>query len=317
MDCVERRIAEPWIVAGMGACGGLIAATGAWATLAQVPGVGVFETCCVVVLLLVTLVSAIAVARGSVATRVAIAAASMTVPAGVRLSELAGHEWPYIAWDHGPVANVAAVGGLLAAIGLLRRWTPARWLAAAAATVSMGGAALNSVPTLAHPDMITWSHLTTVGVSGLLALLLAGASMREAFGGGSTGALWSSREPVIRALRWTFGTNVAAIPMLLVYAWTQPVVVETADAAVVLAGVLTLAAGLCALRSLLGAIMLAVGGACLLALTVVTAWMAHDLGPVDPWIVSYYAVFWVPAGVISLATAGVMARPLLAALRRS
>jgi hypothetical protein len=94
------------------------------------------------------------------------------------------------------------------------------------------------------------------------------------------------------------------------------VVPATADAAVALAGLLAVAALLSALRKLVGALVLALGGASLLLLTGVTAWMAHDGAAMDPWIVSYYAVFWVPAGVVSLVTAGVMARPLLGVLRR-
>ena len=110
----------------------------------------------------------------------------------------------------------------------------------------------------------------------------------------------------MRTLRWSLVTALASAPMLLVYAVTQPIVPGTQEIAGALAVAQIIATLLCARRKLVGAILLSLFGAALLAFTILCAMATHASNAIDPWIMTYYAVFWIPAGVVSVATGAVL-----------
>ncbi|MCP4448639.1 MAG: hypothetical protein GY811_25375 [Myxococcales bacterium] len=69
---------------------------------------------------------------------------------------------------------------------------------------------------------------------------LIGAKQREHFERNAS-PLWSSRDPMLRSIRLTMMSFMTAIPLLLVYAWMQPIVDSTATTALPLAVFLSLA----------------------------------------------------------------------------
>jgi hypothetical protein len=126
-------------------------------------------------------------------------------------------------------------------------------------------------------------------------------------------AAWTRPDPVMRALRLSVIASFVAVPMLLVYAWIQPIVPATATTAVVLAAALALGATLALRGKLVGALLLVVSGAGLLGQTLASALLAE--GPQQGAVIGYYAVFWTPAAVLALVTGALMVRPTLRLLR--
>jgi hypothetical protein len=106
---------------------------------------------------------------------------------------------------------------------------------------------------------------------------------------------------------------LVAVPMLLVYAWMQPIVPATVVPAQLVAAVLTLGVAAAARGRVLGALLLVVGGAGLLVVTAAT-YFGAEAGTTR--VASYYVVFWLPAALTSLACAGLLAGPVLRLLRR-
>ena len=104
-----------------------------------------------------------------------------------------------------------------------------------------------------------------------------------------------------------------AVPMLLVYAWMQPLVAATKPTALMLAALLAVGGFLGVRGKLVGALLLVVGGAGLGAQTAATI----ALMPAGPnhSVAYYYAAFWAPAALILLVTGCLLARPTLRLLR--
>lgn len=207
--------------------------------------------------------------------------------------------------------------GLLALniVGLWRGHFLARWLSLALAGGGILSSGLNLAPFATEASQYTWT--LAIGMAGatlILANLLA-PEQREHFEENAS-ALWSSPDPLLRSLRISMMSLMAAIPLLLVYTWMQPIVDETATTGLPLAIFLSLAVIASAKRMVVGAIALVIGGIALLVQTGVTLVLAHQsANPVDGDVALYYAVFWGLAGIATLVAGARMVSPVLKLLR--
>ena len=252
------------------------------------------------------------IARERPDLRILAAAALSLGPLAENLAELAGYVPPVVLWKHPAMALLSALVCTVGAVGLVQRRAWARWLALAGAAAGVGSAGLNGIGTvLEQPCLHTCLFALSFGFSAAVGVALLGPSVRAEFER-DRDAVWASPDPIAKRLRWMVLTQLVAIPMLVVYALIQPIVPATATAALVLAGVLGASAGLCLARKLVGALGLAIAGPALLVLTAVTAWQAQAAGGFPLLrIASYYACFWLPAGVVASATAIALIRPVL------
>ena len=241
--------------------------------------------------------------RRHVGSRLALGATGLAMPPVLWLVERCGHDVGSLAGERGPVAAVFAAVCTLTILGVARRQLWAWWLACAGAVTGALSAGLNGIGSLSSPDFHTWSAGTVFGAVCIALVGLLGRDVRRAFQDGAhTNPVWKTTDPVIVALRWTIGTSLVALPMLLVYAWTQPVVPATATPAIVLAALLAISGVLAIGRKLVGALLLCLSGLGLLALTGATLALADDADA--RYIACYYAVFWTPAGLLSAWTGG-------------
>lgn len=216
-------------------------------------------------------------------------------------------------------AAILATGTLVGIAGLAMRRQWARWLCLALGAAGFGSGALNAinfweVTGTVHPDLVwygeackyEWVYLVNAIGSALIIINLV--ATRGSFV--ATGA-WSGSEPVMRALRLSMIASFAAVPMLLVYAWMQPIVPETKTTALVLAAALTLGGVLAVRGMLVGALLLVIAGLGLLAQTLATMLLADGA-----YLPTYYAVFWTPAAVLAIVSGALLAGPTLRLLRR-
>lgn len=244
--------------------------------------------------------------------------------AGVAL--LAG--WSAGAWplsyspfhDQRHVLMLLVLGGLTL-VGLPLRWVWARWIGLALAVGTAVASGLNATTMIVYAPRTlstapaTWIYLASALWGGTIWLSLAGPAMRSAFLRNSADReLWTSSHRLARTLRWAVLANLVALPMLLVYAWAQPVVSQTACSAVLLAGLLGISTALIAARKVFGAVLLVVGGIGLGAQALATMHLAAGC---DSWVATYYAIFWLPAAVLSLAVGATLLGPLGRLLRSS
>ena len=200
---------------------------------------------------------------------------------------------------------------MLNVVGLLRGSFLARWLSLALAGGGIMSSGLNLAPFAAQRGQYTWT--LAIGIAGSILILanLLGAKQREHFERDAS-PLWSSQDPLLKSVRWTMMSFMAAIPMLLVYTWMQPIVPETASTALPLAIFLGLSIVASAKRWVIGAVGLVLGGIALIAQAGFTYALATKLPhPAFADIALYYALFWVPAGLLALVCGGRMAAPLL------
>lgn len=231
----------------------------------------------------------------------AIAAALMLAVGGFAASRVAG-AWPF-AWDALADRRYAAFIATMAitvAIGLVRGKLWARWAAIAFAAGSALGGTLNSINMREVRDETAW--LAAIGVVGGVTIIsqLMRASVRDAF---TTHAVWTSRDRLVRSARWAAIANFAAAPMLMLYAFGQPVAPATVYSALAIAPVLFLGSTLVIMRRTVGVLVLAVGGLALLAHTAATARYVELA--MNERVVGYYAAFWLPAAVLGLVAGGV------------
>ena len=175
---------------------------------------------------------------------------------------------------------------------------------------------ITRTPDLAHLDwsmemyLTAWVLFVTALGGAMIALNLAMPAVRDAF---ARDATWASDHRMIRGLRASLIASFAAVPMLLVYAWLQPIVPATQGTALALAAVLA-AGGMLAVRGkVIGAVLLVLAGAGLFAQTAVTALAA---APEQREIAGYYAVFWLPAALLAIASGARLAGPAWRLLRR-
>ncbi len=218
---------------------------------------------------------------------------------------------------HDPRYAIFLSGTLaLCAIGLWFRWFVSRWMAIALAVAGVGSAGLNLVPWYATPSAYSWTLAIHIAGALLVIANLAGPTMRQRFEERAS-PLWSSPDPVLRSIRWTILTFFAAIPMLLVYGWMQPIVPATQGTALLLALFLTGSITLSVSKRVLGAVGLVLGGIALLAQCGVTLSYAYEISPRHGKIALYYAAFWIPAGLAAIHCGVRMARPVLRLLQGS
>lgn len=217
-------------------------------------------------------------------------------------------------------AIVLCAAMLIGVAGLIARRQWARWLALAFGAAAIGCGGLNAinfwtVSGTLNTEWRDWYYdmcrvegfyfVTALGGAFIVINLIAA---RDSFVANPT---WNRREPIVRWLRASMIATFVAVPMLLVYAWMQPLVPATKSTAVVLAAVLTVGAVLAVRGKLVGALLLVVAGVGLAVQTAATLQLAHE-----PRIAIYYAFFWMPAAITAVVTGGLLVRPTLRLLRR-
>lgn len=223
---------------------------------------------------------------------------------------LAANPMRVAAFPSQPHAIALAAILAVAVCGLCARRLWGRWLGLALGAAAIGSGALNSAAFWPATDAYNhaqpawsavtfesaWAHFVGVVVGMVIVVNLATA--RRGFDGGRAHATWTSDAPVIRGVRWLMMASLMAVPMLLVYAWTQPVVPATRSTALALAALLAVGAIAAVRGRMIGALLLTLGGAGLIAQTVATYLGAE--GALATRTATYYAVFWLPAGLIAL-----------------
>lgn len=234
----------------------------------------------------------------------AIAAGLMAILGGFAFTRVIGH-WPFL-WDAMPdrrYAGFITIACFALAIGLVRGAFWARWAAMAFAAGNALGGALNSYHMLTWRDEGSWLAAIGVIIGATILRALMRDSVRAHFARSSQHALWSSRDPLIRSARWSAIASFAAASMLLLYALAQPVAPRTVVSALVLAPILGIGGALVIARRTAGVVILALGGLALVAHTIASAeYVTAGNLPV----VGYYAMFWMPAALLGIAT-GVIA----------
>ena len=257
-----------------------------------------------------------AVAAGATRVKQGIAATLLSINGVVSMSSFLGIS--LLAFDpYGDPRYALFLSAIiaLAVVGLIRGWFLCRWLALALAAAGILSAGLNLVRWTDFRGAYTWT--LAIHISGALLVLatLLGADVRARFEK-KAAPVWTSREPLLRALRVTIIAILAAIPMLLVYGWMQPVAPATGTTAIILAAFLSVSVALAARRKVIGALGLVLGGLALLAQTGATVALAYSASSEAGWIALYYVVFWTPAGLAALVCGCFLIRPALRLLRR-
>ncbi|MBA3500637.1 MAG: hypothetical protein M4D80_31410 [Myxococcota bacterium] len=231
----------------------------------------------------------------------AIAAGLMIAVGSFALSRVIG-AWPF-EWDalaDRRYAAFIATMGIGVGIGLLRGKLWARWAAIAFAAGSALGGTLNSINMRGFRDETAW--LAALGVVGGVTIIsqLVRPSVRDAF---MANTVWTSHDRLVRSARWAAIASFVAAPMLLLYAFGQPVAPATVCSAIAIAPVLLLGSTLVIMRRTAGVLVLAVGSLGLLAHTAATARYVELA--MNERVVGYYAAFWLPAALLGLVAGGV------------
>lgn len=275
-----------------------------------------FELTLSAVVLLGAVASAVIAPTRAVRPRVLVAVGLLAVGEAVIVARLAGQQ-PFI-FDVLPDPRYTmflAAMVCLTIIGLLARWLWARWLAIGLGAGGALSAGLNALWWLQTAGGQMWVYLVGFFCALLILINITAPPVRAAFEQRG-GQLWRSRDRLVRVIRWTVLADMLAIPMLLLYAWVQPVVPETRTTALALAVVLVIGTVLTVARKVAGALALTVGGLGLLVQTLFTVYLGHAADP-DTWLIaSYYVAFWLPAAVLSVVCGGMLFFPTLELLRR-
>lgn len=311
---LDRRILPALSIAIAG-----LAAVIAWRLSQTIAWVRPFELVVTIALGLAIIATVIATIRRSATWSIAIAALLLLANTGFLLADLAGVEMLAMPGPDPKVAIAVASGTLLGvgALWLRRQW--AAWLCLALGAAGIGTGGLNAIQTAtvvagARDSAMQWYldlcryewALVVIAIGGALIVLNVVAA-RHAF---VAPAAWTARTGFVRALRLSMIASFVAVPMLLVYAWMQPIAIETRTTALVLAAVLTLGAILAARGKLAGALVLVVAGLGLLAQTVATYQLATSRE-----VAAYYVVFWTPAAILAIVSGALLAQPVVRFLR--
>lgn len=229
----------------------------------------------------------------------AIAACLMFAVGGFACARVVGH-WPF-AWDalgDPRYAMFIAAMCFVVGAGVLRGKLWARWSAIAFAAASVLGGSLNAINMHHAHDESAW--LAAIGVVGGITILsqLVRPAVRDRF---ATHAMWSSRDPLVRSARLAAIANFAAAPMLLLYAFGQPIAPATVWSALAIAPILFAGSALVVLRRSAGVLVLAAGAIALVGHTLVTSQTVAVTS--NQPVVYYYAAFWLPAALLSLVAA--------------
>jgi hypothetical protein len=268
--------------------------------------------------------AAIAIAFGSVVGRIAVGLAVLAGTAtltGARALDidLLGYE----VWQSRGYTAVLTLVTIATAIGLARRTPWARWLMIAFGAGGVVCGAINLTSWIGawyiylREDWLapgTWAHVFLTLGSLLMILVMAGQTMRDAFGkpfsAEDPSTVWRAKNPLVTAVRWTLTTQFVSAAMSLLYSWGQPVVPATAASALSLAIVFAVAALLTLARKTAGVLLLLVTGAGFLVQAAITVHLATEGDVLH--VAGYYAVFWTAAGVSALVCAVTLAPRLRA-----
>lgn len=273
------------------------------------------------------LATVVAAWRGKARLHVTLAAGLLACQAVIIATALAGVR--LIDFDLFPDRRLAIVIGValvLAVYGLARGRLWARGLAIALGAVGTVSGGLNamyfwSVTRAPDPLYPAWSIgmyvqmwvLCISALGGALVVInLVAPAVRTAFAARAQNAAWTSDHRALRWLRPMVITAFAAVPMLLVYAWLQPIVAATQTSAIVLAAALSLGGILAVRGKVIGALLLVLAGTGLVAQTAATALLAT---PEQRGIAGYYAIFWLPAALVALGCGVRLAGPTWRLLR--
>ncbi|MEZ4399136.1 MAG: hypothetical protein R3B06_03910 [Kofleriaceae bacterium] len=297
----------------------LLGASTAWLTP--------FNVLVSLVLIALTGLSAVGVARDVTALRIGVPAVLLGSNVALILAHVAGLRLvAFAAYPSTKFALTLAGATTVAAVGLVRRQMWARWLFLALGAAAVVSAGLNVTKFWGPSSRIlpgdrawslltmeqTWGYLVSVAAGLLIVANLAPIGAR--FRAGPSHAAWHSDATPARRLRWLTIAALVAVPMLLVYAWVQPVVAATQVPALVLAATLALAVAAAVRGKAIGALGLCAGGLGLLAQTAATVGLAPTAAARS--IAGYYAVFWLPAGLLAVAAAAALFRPTVRLLTR-
>ncbi len=265
--------------------------------------------------------TAIATWRGVRWLGIAVSAALLVANTAFVAGTLFGwHPVAMLAGTSSKFAVVLSAGTMFGVVGLVMRRQWARWLCLALGVAGLGCGTLNainfwSVSGTPNAIDVAWYHDVLRSEWAYLVNAVGGAlivvNLVAARGSFIASPMWSRPDPVMRWLRLSVITSFLAVPMLLVYAWMQPIVPATQPTALALAAAITVGAVLAVRGKLIGALLLVATGCGLLAQTIVTV---IEAGPLRE-IAGYYAVFWVPAAVPAIVCGILMARPTLRLLR--
>ena len=277
-------------------------------------------------LMALTAASLVAVGRDVRGLRIAIAASLLGAKVGFIAAELAGYRVVrFVAYPSTKFAVVLAIGIGAATISLVRHRMWARWAYLGLGLAAIGSGGLNAInfwPVSGHVEAHApaWSMLVLEQSWGYACAIVAGllivanlAPIGDSFVAGRSHATWTSDAAVIRALRRLTIASLVAIPMLLVYAWVQPLVPATVPTALALAAVLTLGVVVAVRGGVIGALFLCLGGVGLAAQTITTCTLATGVSQRSTF---YYAAFWMPAAILALVAAAHLAGPVARLLRR-
>jgi hypothetical protein len=267
-----------------------------------------------------TIATAIAVIGRKPRLAIGIVAFLLTANTAFILSTLTSAKLVVLPGPDPKFALILSAMTMLGVIGLVVRRPWARWMCLALGCAGLGSGGLNAfnfwsitgTPDPVHVDWylfncrVEWIYFVNALGSALIILNLVAA--RGAF---VASGVWSGREPVMHALRLSLIASFAAVPMLLVYAWMQPVVPETKTTAIVIAAALAIGGALAVRGKLVGALVLVVAGLGLVAQTLATMLLADDR-----FLPTYYAVFWTPAALLAIVSGALLAKPMLRLLRR-
>lgn len=260
------------------------------------------------------LLSLLSMLRGWARAKEVITSSLLLLMAGMVASDMLGVKLlAFDAFHDSRYATVLSSVLVITAVGIQFRWFVSRWLSLALACAGIGSAGLNLLPWYAEPCAYTWTLALHIAGALIVIANLVGSETRQRFEEQAS-PLWSSTDPVLRSIRFTILAFFAAIPMLLVYGWMQPIVPTTATPALLLAGFLSISIALSVSRRVLGALGLVLGGIALLAQAISTLLLAYDMSASHGWIALYYAAFWIPAGLAALLCGARLMGPLLSLL---
>jgi hypothetical protein len=235
------------------------------------------------------------------------------------LGRISGLSWGALPPPDARFAILLSAGTLLGVGGLIARRQWARWLCLALGTAALGCGLLNGLNFWSasgtintnldwYYDVCRAENLYLVTALGGAVIVMNLVAAHDLF---QTSATWAGNAPVVRWLRASMIASFVAVPMLLIYAWMQPLATKTAPTAVVLAAALTIGAVLGVRGKLVGALLLVLAGLGLAAQTIVTVLLANDTR-----IAMYYVAFWAPAALVALVTGCLLVGPTVRLLRR-
>lgn len=282
--------------------------------------VGTFDLTIAIGLCIASLLTAIAVLGRYRWLSIFVVAALLVANTVFMLGRISGLRWGALTPPDPRFAILLSAGTLLGVGGLFARRQWARWLCLALGAAALGCGLINGInfwqaSGTINTTYLDWyydvcriENLYLVTALGGVVIVMNLVAARDAFEGSAT---WTSNAPVVRWLRASMIASFVAVPMLLIYAWMQPLAPQTATTAIVLAAALTIGAVLGVRGKLVGALLLVLAGLGLAAQTIATVWLADDLR-----IAIYYLAFWSPAALVSVVTGCLLVGPTVRLLRR-